>query len=79
MRENLLLEEEGKEVEKERGREGEEQGRREGGERGVLACIHLYTYVYNRGTSLGRHFRQVTTHTERHTNLAAATTRCDAA
>jgi hypothetical protein len=62
MRQNLLLEEEGKEVEKERGGEGEEQGRREGGGRGVLACIQLYTYVYNRGTSLGRHFPQVNTH-----------------
>ncbi len=43
MRENLLLEEEGKEVEKERGREGEEQGRREGGETGVW---HVYTYTH---------------------------------
>ncbi len=50
MRENLLLEEQGQEVQNERGREGEEQRRSEGGGRGALACIQLYTYVYNRGT-----------------------------
>jgi hypothetical protein len=59
------------------GKERSREGAKEGG--GVLWHVYSYTHTYITEAHNWVDIFQKSTHTERHTNLAAATTRCDAA